>query len=89
MYIFETCRFKILNLDFNFSSKRVRIIDSGSILARDVYSSKVRPRGGGENRPWAYLGKKIGTEYMKKSLFLSFSHIFRHCFRVLKLCLCF
>ena len=48
MYIFETCRFKILNLDFNFSSKSVRIIDSGSILARDVYSSKVHPRGGGE-----------------------------------------
>ena len=48
MYIFETCRFKILNLDFNFSSKSVRIIDSGSILAMDVYSSKVRPRGVGE-----------------------------------------
>ena len=75
MYIFETCRFKILNLDFNFSSKSVRIIDSGSILARDVYSSKVRPSGGGENRPWAYLGKKIGTEYMKKvTIFVIFAH---------------
>ena len=45
-------------------------VKSGQVKSgRDVYSSKGTSQEGGgeENRPWAYLGKKIGPKYVKKS----------------------
>ena len=45
----------------------------------DVYTTKGASQGGGEeNRPWAYLGKKIGPKYVKKSRILAFLRSFRH-----------
>ena len=42
-------------------------------LLRDVYCTKGATQGGGEeNRPWAYLGKKIGPNYVKNREFWHF-----------------
>ena len=30
--------------------------------SRDVYCTMGASKGGGKNRPWAYLGKKIGPK---------------------------
>ena len=50
----------------SFSAK-----EAGMYIVQRVCSTG----GGGENRPWAFLGKKIGPEYMK---ILAFSLFFRH-----------
>ena len=40
---------------------------------------RVRRRGGGENRPWVYLGKKIGPEYVKKWRILALFVLLMYC----------